>query len=156
MAEHEYTARIVWSGNLGQGTSTYKGYDRSWTVETPGKPMIQCSNDPAIGGDPGLHSPEDLLLSALSGCHMLWFLHLASDAGITVLGYSDDPVAVGEAGKQGAGRFLRVTLRPLILLPEGTDEAMADAVHSEIHKVCYIARSVNFPVEIEARYRFGE
>lgn len=152
MAEHEYTARVVWTGNRGQGTATYRGYDRTWNVETPGKPVINCSNDPLLGGDPGLHNPEDLLLAALSSCHMLWYLHLAGDAGIAVQDYSDDPLAVGENEPSGAGRFLRATLRPQIIVPAGTDLARADAIHHQIHKTCFIARSVNFPVGYAAQY----
>ncbi|SLN34679.1 OsmC-like protein [Roseovarius litorisediminis] len=153
MAEHDYTARVVWTGNRGQGTVTYKGYDRTWNIETPGKPVVHCSNDPLLGGDPSLHNPEDLLIAALSSCHMLWYLHLASDAGIAVQSYQDDPLAVGETDKAGASRFLRATLRPQITVPEGTDLARADALHHEIHKTCFIARSVNFPVAYKARYK---
>ncbi len=155
MAEHDYTARVVWTGNRGQGTATYKGYDRTWQIETPGKQVVHCSNDPLLGGDPTLHNPEDLLIASLSSCHMLWYLHLASDAGIAVIAYQDDPLAVGETERGGAGRFLRATLRPQITVPEGTDLSVADAIHHEIHKTCYIARSVNFPVSYAATYTFG-
>ena len=155
MAEHEYTARVIWTGNRGQGTASYRGYDRTWNVETPGKPVIPCSNDPLLGGDPTRHNPEDLLIASLSACHMLWYLHLASDAGIAVMGYEDDPLAVGETRPDGAGRFLRATLRPRITLPKGADPGRADALHHEIHKVCFIARSVNFPVDYDARYVFA-
>lgn len=156
MPEHDYTARVVWTGNRGTGTKTYSGYDRTWEVRTPGKPVIACSNDPLLGGDPGLHNPEDMLIAALSACHMLWYLHLASDAGIAVQAYADDPLAVGETDAQGASRFLRATLRPVIELPRGSDLARADALHHEIHKTCFIARSVNFPVTYKARYRIRD
>jgi organic hydroperoxide reductase OsmC/OhrA len=149
---HAYNARVVWTGNRGTGTSAYKAYDRTWNVETPGKPVIHCSNDPLLGGDPGLPNPEDMLISALSACHMLWYLHLASVAGIVVTAYSDDPEGVGETAPDGAGRFLEATLRPTIALAPGTDVEKADAIHGEIHKYCFIARSVNFPVGCEARY----
>ncbi|WP_299843326.1 OsmC family protein [uncultured Roseovarius sp.] len=152
MAEHDYTARVVWTGNRGQGTTSYRAYDRTWNVETPGKPVIPCSNDPLLGGDPTLHNPEDLLIASLSACHMLWYLHLASDAGIVVQSYADDPLAVGETDKTGASRFLRATLRPQITVPDGTDLALADTIHHQIHKTCFIARSVNFPVDYDARY----
>ncbi|MCR9112098.1 MAG: OsmC family protein [Rhodobacteraceae bacterium] len=152
MAEHDYTARVVWTGNRGQGTASYRGYDRTWNVATPGKPVIECSNDPLLGGDPGLHNPEDLLIASLSACHMLWYLHLASDAGIAVQGYEDDPLAVGETLPDGASRFLRATLRPRITVPKGTDLGRADAIHHQIHKTCFIARSVNFPVDYAASY----
>ncbi len=153
MAEHEYTARVVWTGNRGQGTASYRGYDRTWNIATPGKPVVHCSNDPLLGGDPTLHNPEDLLISALSSCHMLWYLHLASEAGIVVQAYQDDPLAVGESERSGAGRFLRATLRPKITVPVGTDLAAADAIHGRIHTMCYIARSVNFPVSYAAEYK---
>lgn len=155
MVAHDYTARIRWTGNRGQGTASYKAYDRTWRVETPGKPPIDCSNDPLLGGDPGLHNPEDMLIAALSACHMLWFLHLASDAGVAVGAYEDDPLAVGETDATGASRFLRATLRPRIAVPEGTDLALLDALHARVHETCFIARSINFPVDVAARYRIA-
>lgn len=155
MAEHDYTATVTWTGNRGQGTATYKGYDRTWEVRTAGKPVIRCSNDPLLGGDPTLHNPEDLLICVLSSCHMLWYLHRASEAGIAVSAYEDTPLAVGQSERSGAGRFLRATLRPRITVPAGTDLAVADAIHAGIHAVCYIARSVNFPVDYKADYIFA-
>ncbi len=151
MADHHYTSHVVWTGNRGEGTAHYKAYDRSWDIAVPGKAPVHCSNDPLLGGDPGKMNPEDLLLSALSACHMLWYLHYASEAGIVVTGYSDNPVGVGEVGRGGAGRFLRVTLRPVVRLRPGADLAadlaVAGAIHQRIHAVCFIARSVNFPVD---------
>lgn len=146
-----FTAQIAWTGNRGTGTSAYRAYDRTWSVQTPGKPEIHCSNDPALGGDPTLHNPEDMLLSALSACHMLWFLHLASDAGLIVTAYTDRPEGIGESQPSGAGRFLSATLRPQITLAQGSPDD-ANAVHARIHEVCFIARSVNFPVTIDATY----
>lgn len=154
MAQHDFTSRVVWTGNRGNGTAHYKAYDRTWNVETPGKPVIHCSNDPLLGGDPTLHNPEDMLIAALSACHMLWYLHLASDAGIAVTAYQDDALGHGESAPSGAGRFLAATLRPRITVPVGTDLSRADALHHEIGKVCFIARSVNFPVSYEASYFF--
>lgn len=150
--QHDYTSRVEWTGNRGQGTQNYSSYDRTWQVATPGKPVIACSNDPLLGGDPVLHNPEDLLLSSLSACHMLWYLHYASVAGVVVHAYRDDPVGVGESSPDGAGRFLSAILRPHITVAPGTDLVRADAIHAEIHKVCFIARSVNFPVTYAAHY----
>jgi len=149
---HSYTSAIVWTGDRGQGTAEYRGYDRTWEVRTPGKAPIVCSNDPLLGGDPSKPNPEDLLLSSLSACHMLWYLHLACKASIVVTGYEDAPLGVGETSPNGAGRFLRVTLRPVIRVRPGSDLAKADAIHHEVHHYCFIARSVNFPVEYEATY----
>jgi organic hydroperoxide reductase OsmC/OhrA len=150
--QHSYSSSIVWTGNRGQGTAEYRGYDRTWEVRTPGKPVIQCSNDPLLGGDPAKPNPEDLLLSALAACHMLWYLHLASKAGIVVVGYEDAPVGVGETSPNGAGRFVSATLRPKIHVLRGADLVRADALHGQIHEYCFIARSVRFPVEHQATY----
>ncbi len=146
---HQYTSRVVWTGNRGEGTATYRGYDRTWDIAAPCMPVIPCSNDPLLGGDPAKMNPEDLLLSALSACHMLWYLHYAADAGIVVLAYEDEPVGIGEAGPGGAGRFVSATLRPRITVRVGADLEKAEAIHGRIHEVCFIARSVNFPVTCE-------
>ena len=149
---HEYTARVVWTGNRGEGTAHYRAYDRTWDIAVPGKPVVHCSNDPMLGGDPGKMNPEDLLLSALSACHMLWYLHYASDAGLRVLGYEDSPLGQGELGPGGAGRFVKATLRPRVTLLAGSDLAAAEAIHHRIHAVCFIARSVSFPVDYEPEF----
>jgi organic hydroperoxide reductase OsmC/OhrA len=143
---------VTWTGNTGSGTIGYRAYERTWNIEAPGKPIIPCSNDPELGGDPNLMNPEDLLLSALSACHMLWFLHLASDAGIVVTAYSDAPEGIGETTPNGAGRFTKVLLRPRVTVMAGADLVKAAQLHGEVHKYCYIARSMNFPVEIAPKF----
>ncbi|MBW3097926.1 OsmC family protein [Pseudohoeflea sp. DP4N28-3] len=146
---HDFHARIRWTGNRGEGTRRYTGYDRNWVIDTPGKPPVAASNDPRLGGDPALHNPEDLLLSALASCHMLWYLHLASNTGIIVMAYQDAPIGQAESEPDGSGSFRAVTLRPKIEVAAGTDLAKARALHAEIHRHCFIARSVNFPVTCE-------
>lgn len=153
MKQHIYRSEIRWTGNTGQGTAHYRAYTRDWVVAVSGKPEIPCSNDPLLGGNPGLMNPEDMLLSALSGCHMLWYLHLAADAGITVTTYEDSPEGQGDVEPGGAARFVSVILRPRINVKPGADLDRAHAIHHEIHNVCFIARSVNFPVHIEADIR---
>jgi len=154
-SNHEYTSCIEWTGNTGKGTAAYRAYERTWDIVTPNKPVVHCSNDPQLGGDPTLPNPEDLLLNAVSACHMLWYLHLASDAGIVVEAYRDRPVGIGEVASNGAGRFIGVTLNPVITLQAGSDSHLADNIHKDIHQYCFIARSLNFPVNISARYRDG-
>lgn len=149
---HDFVASIVWTGNHGEGTRTYQGYGRTWDIALPGKGLIHCSNDPLLGGDPGKMNPEDLLISALSACHMLWYLHLASKAGIVVISYRDDPVGHGETLPNGAGRFLSAMLRPKISVHQGADVKLAAELHQKVHDLCFIARSVNFPVSCEATF----
>jgi len=151
---HQYTSNVVWTGNRGEGTAGYRDYDRTWNVVVPGKPVIECSNDPLLGGDRCKMNPEDLLLSALSACHMLWYLHYASEAGVVVTSYEDVPVGHGEISVGGAGCFNLVILRPHIKVIPGTDIAAAAAIHGRIHEVCFIVRSVNFPVNHEPTFTF--
>ena len=149
---HTFETAIRWTGNTGAGNASYRGYARTWDIVSPGKAVVHCSNDPMLGGDAGKHNPEDLLINALSACHMLWYLHLAFEAGVLVTAYEDRPIGIGESDPSGAGRFVRAILQPHITLGAGVDEADADAVHDKIHKVCFIARSVAFPIEINAVY----
>lgn len=84
---------------------------------------------------------------------MLWYLHLASSAGIVVTGYRDDPVGHGETLPNGAGRFLSAVLRPSISVLEGADLDIAAAIHQKVHDFCFIARAVNFPVSYEPTFK---
>jgi len=149
---HDFASSIVWTGNRGEGTRAYKGYDRTWDIALPGKDIIHCSNDPILGGDPAKMNPEDLLISALSACHMLWYLHLASNAGIVVTDYRDDPIGHGETLPNAAGRFIAAVLHPKISVQEGADLEFAGELHHKVHDFCFIARSVNFPVSYEPTF----
>src|SRR5258708_381304 len=103
--EHRYSAQISWTGNLGTGTSTYRSYSRSYEVTAGDKPMIPGSSDPAFRGDPARYNPEDLLLSATSACHMLWYLHLCAVAKVVVTEYVDLPTGVMTEHPDGSGEF---------------------------------------------------
>lgn len=149
---HNYTSHVVWTGNRGEGTVHYRSYDRTWDIAVPGKTVVHCSNDPLLGGDPAKMNPEDLLLSALSACHMLWYLHYASDQGIVVTSYEDRPVGTGEVENSGAGRFVSATLRPKVTVRGNADLQLAESIHHRIHEVCFVARSVNFPVSYEPEF----
>ena len=155
MKIHEFPSLIRWTGNRGAGTSTYRAYDRTWDLCVEGKTVVHCSNDPMLGGDPAKYNPEDLLISALASCHMLWYLHLCSDAGITVMAYEDNPVGIGESEPSGKGRFVEAILRPKISITVDSNPTKAAEIHDEIHKFCFIARSVNFPIRIEPEIRIS-
>jgi len=147
--KHVYTSHLVWTGNSGTGTSAYRAYERTWDLKMDGKQTIHCSNDPLLGGDKSKYNPEDLLLAALSSCHMLWYLHLCSDAGITVLSYEDRPEGIGELEASGKGKFTAAILKPNIEITADSDPKLAKEIHDKIHEFCFIARSVNFPVTYE-------
>lgn len=146
--EHHYTVTTRWTGDRGTGTSAYRAYDRTHEITSGAKPPIPGSSDPAFLGDASRWNPEELLVSAASTCHMLWYLHLCSANGIVVTDYTDN--AEGTMADNGkTGLFTRVVLRPNVGLAEGSDATRARALHHEAHASCYIANSVNFPIDCE-------
>jgi organic hydroperoxide reductase OsmC/OhrA len=149
--EHRYQVTVEWTGNTGTGTAGYRTYDRRHEIVAPGspKPDIPGSSDPAFRGDAARWNPEELLLASLSACHQLWYLHLCADAGVVVTAYVDRAEGTMVEEATGAGQFSRVVLRPVVTLAAGTDVARARALHHDAHAMCYIARSVNFPVDHE-------
>ncbi len=146
--EHRYSVNVVWTGNTGKGTSDYRSYRRDHETTVSGKPPILGSADPKFRGDAARYNPEELLVSSLSACHMLWYLHLCADAGIVVLSYEDRAEGVLEESSDGNGRFSRVTLHPHVRINGSVEKA--ESLHQRAHEFCYIANSVNFPVLHEA------
>ena len=147
--QHSYTIRTEWTGNLGEGTATYRAYSRDHIISATGRPDLPGSSDPAFRGDGSRWNPEVLLVASLSSCHMLWYLHLCAQAKIAVLDYRDDAVGTMLEDADGGGRFSAVVLRPVVTLARGADATLARALHEEAHRLCFIANSVNFPVSIE-------
>jgi organic hydroperoxide reductase OsmC/OhrA len=149
MKHHAYEVRMQWTGNDGQGTRTYKGYRRDHIIVSEGKPEIPGSSDPSFRGDPSRYNPEELLVASLSACHMLWYLHLCALSRIIVVEYRDAPSGIMRENDDGSGQFERVTLKPVIKISAGDDRAKAFSLHHEAHRLCFVARSVNFPVQVE-------
>ena len=150
MKEYSYQISLQWVGNRGTGTSNYKAYDRAHEIELPGKPKIFGSSDPAFLGDPTKHNPEELLIAALSSCHMLWYLHLCADAKIIVTTYRDRAAGKMTITENGGGRFTQVILKPEITISTSSKLEQAQQLHHKAHQLCFIANSVNFPVLCQA------
>ena len=163
--EHIYAVNLLWTGNKisaeGQGTRSYTSYERCYEISAEDKPVIQGSADAAYRGDAGKYNPEEMLVAALSSCHMLWYLHLCADNGITVVSYSDK--ATGYMQPESAqkdqhgqehltpGRFTRVILTPDVTTLSPAKLELATRLHHEAHRRCFIANSVNFEILIEPR-----
>ena len=146
MAEHRYELSVRWTGSRSTGTTGYRDYDRTHEVSAAGKPAIAGSSDPAFRGEADRWNPEELLVASLSQCHLLWYLHLATTAGIVVLEYHDDPIGTMAENPDGSGQFSDVLLRPRVRVSEPAMIEGAQALHEQVDAFCFIARSVNFPV----------
>jgi organic hydroperoxide reductase OsmC/OhrA len=130
----EHRARVVWEGT--------KADLRAHRVEIAAESVLG-STMPENGGDPERADPEQLFVGALSACHMLWFIALARGRKLRVTAYSDDATGTLEGG-----RFTLVVLRPEVEFKEDPGEASLAELHHEAHERCYLAASVNFPVEV--------
>jgi organic hydroperoxide reductase OsmC/OhrA len=146
---HRYAVRVTWTGNRGTGTSGYRDYARDHEVTADRKPALAGSSDAAFRGDPERWNPEELLVAALSQCHLLAYLHLCAVAGIVVTAYADAAEGRMAEHPDGSGEFTEVVLRPEVVLADPGRTAEAAALHERAHDICFIARSVNFPVRCE-------
>lgn len=147
--EHQYQTSLIWAGNKGSGTMDYRSYDRSYIISIDHKPDIQGSSDSAFLGDKSKHNPEDLLVSAISSCHMLWYLHLCSKNGIIVLDYKDKALGEMTENADGSGHFKQVVLHPVVTISDPAHIEKANALHTQANKMCFIANSCNFPIKHE-------
>lgn len=148
--QHHYSATIKWTGNAGTGTDHYRNYERSHQIMIENKSDIFASSDPAFRGDKTKHNPEELLVSSLSSCHMLWYLHLCSEAGVVVTDYLDNATGIMVETSNGGGQFAEVILNPIVTVAEQHMVNKANELHKKANELCFIANSVNFPVRHNA------
>ena len=146
MKAHHYNITVEWTGNTGNGTQNYKSYTRDYNVLCDGKPEIKGSSDPAFLGDRTRYNPEDMLVTSLSSCHMLWYLHLCAEAGVIVTDYKDYAEGIMEETANGSGRFTEVTLKPVVTVKDSAMVEKANDLHKKANEMCFIANSCNFPV----------
>jgi len=144
--EHLYKLTTTWTGNTGDGTSNYRSYERSLTISTANKVDILATSDTAFNSDKTKHNPEELLLASISSCHLLWYLHLCSETGVTVVNYSDEAIGKMKEIAGGGGHFTEVILHPYVIVSDDSMIKKAKDLHHQANKLCYIANSCNFPI----------
>jgi organic hydroperoxide reductase OsmC/OhrA len=145
--EHQYKITTIWQGNKEEGTNNVRTYNLSHIIQNEGKPNLQLTTDNAAVGDKSKLNPEDLLVSAISSCHMLSYLYLCALEGIIVTEYIDQAMGVMIENTNGGGQFKTVTLNPKIKVKQETMIPKAIELHHKAHEICYIANSVNFEVK---------
>jgi organic hydroperoxide reductase OsmC/OhrA len=144
MAEH----KIQLNWQKGDAPFTYDAYPRNHRIAFKNGEAQIFSAASAYKGDPSKGDPEDMLVAALSSCHMLSFLAIAAKKRITVTAYDDD--AVGYLEKEDGKLWMtRVTLRPRIVFETAPDAASVEQMHHLAHEQCFIANSVKTIVTVE-------
>lgn len=154
-----YTASIAWA--LASGEDFLAGrYSRGHTISFDGGTVVPASASPHVVGRWAVEAavnPEEMLVAALSNCHMLSFLHVARLAGFTVTAYRDH--AEGSMSEIAAGRqaVTKVVLHPRIdWAGPVPDPATLDRMHHDAHEVCFIANSVRTEVTVARAERPSE
>jgi organic hydroperoxide reductase OsmC/OhrA len=143
--EHLFQALTTWTGAAQGPTSSYEAYSREYTFAIEGKPTLTGSAAVPYRGDASLPNPEDLLLAAVSACHLLSYLAECARAGVQVVEYEDQCTAT-MTFKDGKMRIVEATLRPRVKVAQGTDLDKAESLHQAANEACFIANSVNFPI----------
>ena len=149
MASH--VATIEWRADGGFREGRYSRAHR-WTFD--GGAVVPASASPHVVPAPMSDAagvdPEEALVASVSSCHMLWFLHLARDAGLDVAAYRDE--ARGTMGKDERGRMAvtRIALRPEIdFAGEAPGAETLARLHHEAHEKCFIANSLRTEIVVE-------
>lgn len=153
---HNYKIATKWTGNQGTGTSNYKDFERSYTIQIENKANILGSSDPEFRGDRTKHNPEELLLASVSSCHMLWYLHLCSEAKIIVTDYIDDATAILQETENGNGKFTSITLNPIVTITNQSMVDLAIELHNKANEFCFVANSLNLKVNHQPELKVSE
>ena len=121
---------------------------RRGVLASAGKPALEVASPPEFKGHPGVWTPEDLLVAAVSACTMTTFLSFAARKEIQLLSYECDATGTLEM-VDGKFRFSRVILHPKIVVARAEDVSTARAVYHDAEAACLIANSLLTKVEGE-------
>src|SRR5712671_5892339 len=147
MSEHHIT--LTWE--KGAAPFTYDAYPRNHTIAfKDGSDALVASASPVYLGDATKADPEDLLVAALSSCHMLSFLAIAAKKKLAVVSYQDD--ATGFLENDGGHLWMtRVNLRPHVVFENDPGAETLAQLHHLAHEACFIANSVKTNISIESQ-----
>jgi len=152
-AMHLYTAKVMWNRN--SQVFVDGKYSRRHSIEFDGGAALPGSSSPLVVpvplSDPAAVDPEEAFVSALSACHMLWFLSIAAARRFCVDTYTDRAEGVMAGNAHGKLAMSLVTLRPHVLFSSShrpsPDEFLS--MHRQAHEECFIANSVRTEVQCE-------
>lgn len=152
---HTFETTLHWPADAAQTLPPDPTFSRNNVLAAAGKPDVPGSAPTVFSGDASRYNPEELLLMALSQCHMLTFLAIASRKRLAVVSYEDratGSLAVGQYGTPGKMSMQEVVLRPMVKFAAAVSEEDIRGIHEKAHANCFIANSVNFPVRVEGTY----
>jgi organic hydroperoxide reductase OsmC/OhrA len=121
---------------------------RTGTLSSAGKPDLRVASPPEFHGEAGVWTPEDLLVASLEACTLMTFLALAEKRKLPIVSW--ESASEGHLEPFGGRyRFMRVVLRPTIVVGDALSVAAAEALLDEAHQRCFVANSLRTEVLIE-------
>jgi len=152
MSKHQAT--ISWKGT---GKDFINGrYSREHTWRFDGGVVVPASPSPSVvpapWSNPANVDPEEAYVAAVSSCHMLTFLYLASKEGFQVDSYDDEAIGTMTKNERGTPWVSSVTLHPKIAYSGSKQPNAAEEqhLHHEAHEQCFIAQSIKTQVIVQA------
>ena len=150
MSEHKAT--IEWKRN---SSDFLKGkYSREHTWLFDGGAKVQASSSPSVVpvpyANPAYVDPEEAFVAAISSCHMLTWIYLASRQGFQIDSYVDRAIGHMTKGDNGTPWISSVVLNPQIAF-SGDKQPTAeevDRLHHLAHEQCFIANSVKTKITV--------
>jgi organic hydroperoxide reductase OsmC/OhrA len=148
-----FRASVDWALAAGEDFAAGR-YARGHAVAFEGGPTLRGTASHHVVGnkwaEAGAVDPEQMLVGAVVGCHMLSFLHVARLAGFEVARYRDTGEGLMEENAEGRVAITRVTLRPQIdWRGSAPNAAQLAHLHHEAHDACFIANSIKTEVVVE-------
>ncbi|HPQ97192.1 MAG: OsmC family protein [Thiothrix sp.] len=128
-------------------------YCRNHTAELNGGQEVLLSAGLEFKGDPQAADPEQMLITAVASCHMLFFLAIAEVKGFTVERYNADVIGYLDKGENGKLMITKVVLRPLVAFAADRQPSEPDfmKIMNSAHRQCFIANSIKAELIIEPR-----
>jgi organic hydroperoxide reductase OsmC/OhrA len=131
-------------------------YSREHLWRFDGGLEIPASPSPLVVAAPWSNAasidPEEAFVASVASCHLLWFLHMAVDAGVEVAQYEDHAVGHLTRDERGKLWISRIILHPRIewIGPRHPAPDEVRDLHHRAHEECFIANSIRTEVLIEA------
>lgn len=149
---HTYTAETIWE--RGDQKFSDNLYSRKHTLRFDGGISMPGSSSPLVIpiplSEPNAVDPEEAFISAISSCHMLWFLSIAAKNRFVVDSYHDRAIGIMVPNERKKYWVSSVTLQPQVIFSgsQVPSEDEIEKMHHEAHDQCFIANSVKTDIRI--------
>lgn len=120
--------------------------DHDWTFS--GGEVVPASASAGYGGSPSRVNPDEAVVAATAGCHMLTFLAIAAKQRLKVVSYIDHPEGTLEKNDEGRMAISHIRLNPRVVFDGEMSEEKLSRLHDSAHRNCFVANSLRSEVSI--------